>query len=117
MDYHIVIISFTSSINSIQQWKEETRCFFDIYCDSNRVLYRYLEFPSDAFSRVWNIEVLDYYVEQKLKGIILPNPIDPNDDPNQMGGNLIVNQNGQILFLYRSRSPTDRPTIQQLLNY
>lgn len=111
---HIVIISFTSSIDSARQWKIETQCSFKIYCDVHRDLYRHFGFPSNAFARVWNIETLDYYVEQKLSGKKLPTKLDPNDDPNQMGGNVMINRNGHIIWVYRSKSPTDRPSLEQL---
>lgn len=111
---HIVIISFTSSIESIRQWKEETQCSFPIYLNSDRSLYRYLTFPNNAYARVWNIQTLDYYVEQKIAGKSLPKKLDENDDPHQMGGNVLVNRTGEILFFYRSQTPTDRPSLEQL---
>jgi hypothetical protein len=112
--YHIIIISFTSSIDSARKWKNETQCPFNIYLDAERRLYRHFGFPANAYARVWNIETLDYYVEQKLNGIQLPTKLDEKDDPNQMGGDVIVNQNGQVIWVYKSKSPTDRPNIQQL---
>ena len=115
--YHIVIISFTSSINSVHQWKNETQCSFKIYCDPHRCLYRHFGFPSNAYARVWNIETLDYYVEQKVSGKKLPTKLDPNDDPNQMGGDVIINRDGHVIWVHRSKSPTDRPSLQQLQGF
>ncbi|CAF0868092.1 unnamed protein product [Rotaria sp. Silwood1] len=111
---HIVIISFTSSIDSARQWKNEVECPFDIYCDSDRRLYRHFGFPAKAYARVWNVQTLDYYVEQKLSGKQLPTLLDKNDDPNQMGGNAITDRNGQVIWVYKSKTPTDRPSVQQL---
>ena len=111
---HTVIISFTSSINSARQWKNESRCLFNVYCDGARSLYRYFGFPGNAYARVWNIETLDYYVRQKLSGKQLPTKLDENDDPNQMGGDVLINRDGRVIWMYRSKSPTDRPSLQQL---
>jgi hypothetical protein len=58
--------------------------------------------------------MLDYYVEQKLSGKQLPTKLDKNDDPNQMGGNVIIDRTGRIISVYKSKSPTDRPSITQL---
>ena len=111
---HIVIISFTSSIDSARQWKNEVKCSFDIYCDSDRRLYRHFGFPAKAYARVWNVQTLDYYVDQKLSGKQLPTKLDKNDDPNQMGGNVIIDRKGRIISVYKSKSPTDRPSVTQL---
>ncbi|CAF2521458.1 unnamed protein product [Rotaria sp. Silwood2] len=111
---HIVIISFTSSIDSARQWKNEVECPFEIYCDSDRRLYRHFGFPAKAYARVWNVQTLDYYVEQKLSGRQLPTKLDKNDDPNQMGGNAIIDRNGRVIWVYKSKTPTDRPNVKQL---
>ena len=111
---HIVIISFSSSLDSVRKWKDETQCSFNIYCDRDRRLYRHFGFPANAFARVWNIQTLDYYVEQKLNGIHLPTKFDKNDDPNQMGGDAIIGRDGRIIWVHKSESPTDRPNIKQL---
>jgi hypothetical protein len=112
--YHIVIISFTSSIDSARRWKNETQCSFNIYCDRDRRLYQHFGFPSNAYARVWNIQTLDYYVEQKLSGKQLPTKLDQNDDPNQMGGDAIITGEGRVIWVYKSKSPTDRPSVKQL---
>ncbi|CAF1012205.1 unnamed protein product [Rotaria sordida] len=111
---HIVIVSFTSSIDSARQWKNEVQCPFDIYCDSDRCLYQHFGFPNKAYARVWNVQTLDYYVEQKLSGKQLPTKLDKNDDPNQMGGNAIIDRNGRVIWVYKSKTPTDRPSVKQL---
>ena len=78
------------------------------------VLCRYLGFLGNGYARVWNIETLDRYVQQKLMRKQLTTKLDQNDNPNQMAGNVMVNRNDQIIFLYKSQSPTDRPSIRQL---
>ncbi|CAF3171789.1 unnamed protein product [Rotaria socialis] len=105
---------FTSSIDSVRQWKNEVECPFEIYCDRDRRLYHYFGFPGKAYARVWNVQTLDYYVEQKLNGKKLPTALDKNDDPNQMGGNVIIDQSGRVIWVYKSKSPTDRPSVRQL---
>ncbi|CAF4129902.1 unnamed protein product [Rotaria socialis] len=106
--------NFTSSIDSVRQWKNEVECPFEIYCDRDRRLYHYFGFPGKAYARVWNVQTLDYYVEQKLNGKKLPTALDKNDDPNQMGGNVIIDQSGRVIWVYKSKSPTDRPSVRQL---
>ena len=80
----------------------------------NRRLYQHFGFPANAYARVWNTQTLDYYVEQTLHGRQLPTQLDPDDDPNHMGGNVIVRRNGDVIWVYRSKLPTDRPSVEQL---
>jgi hypothetical protein len=49
---HILIISFTLSIDSVRQWKDEVQCPFNIYCDRDRRLYQHFGFPANAYARV-----------------------------------------------------------------
>ncbi len=94
--------------------ENEIQCPFNIYCDRDHRLYRHFGFPANAYARVWNIQTLDYYVEQKLSGKQLPTKLDKNDDPNQMGGDVIINKESQVIWVYKSKSPTDRPSVKQL---
>lgn len=111
---HIVVITFTASIESAKEWREESQCSFELFADPHRTLYRHLAFPGKAYARVWNISTLEYYADQKLSGKRLPSALDPNDDPNQMGGDVLVNRLGEIIYLHRSQTPTDRPSVKQL---
>ncbi len=36
-------------------------------------------------------------------------------DSGQLGGDIIVDSNGRIRFVYRSHDPTDRPDIEALM--
>lgn len=36
------------------------------------------------------------------------------DDPNQMGGNMIIDKAGIYRFIYKSTTPRDRPSVDEL---
>jgi len=38
-------------------------------------------------------------------------------DSTQLGGDFIIDHNGIVLFTYRSRDPTDRPPVEELMEH
>lgn len=61
-----------------------------------------------------------YYGEQKSQKIELPKPITEadghyHDDPLQMGGNVIINSQGEVIQIYASQFPADRPEVEDML--
>ena len=67
-------------------------------------------------SKVWNISSLVYYAEQKLAGRKLFSMLE-EDDPHQLGGDFIIDKNGKLIFVYPSKTSTDRPSVDFLLNF
>lgn len=90
--------------------------------DERRLLY-HLNNIRLSFYRVWNTECLTYYAEQVSAGRELPSAYkDVNDDPHQMGGNFIVEFDNEtaefrLVYVYKSKTPNDRPSFQQLLQF
>jgi hypothetical protein len=41
----------------------------------------------------------------------------PEQDTLQLGGDVLVHRDGDVRWIYRSRGPEDRPTIEQLLSH
>lgn len=74
---------------------------------------------SDAFrfrrsvAGVWSQESLGFYAAQKAKG----RELEPSkgQDVNQLAGDMVVARDGTIALAYYSRTNTDRPTMEQLL--
>lgn len=69
---------------------------------------------------MWKIESMIYYGEQKSQKIELPKPITEadghyHDDPLQMGGNVIINSQGEVIQIYASQFPADRPEVEDML--
>lgn len=59
--------------------------------------------------------MLIYYAEQKLSGRHLP-PMLEEDDPHQMGGDVMLDSKGKVLLVHRTlKSSTDRPPAQKVL--
>ncbi|KXJ22224.1 hypothetical protein AC249_AIPGENE22205 [Exaiptasia diaphana] len=96
-----------------KKWLEQTQCPFPMFIDNNRQLYKSLGLKRSV-SKVWNTSTLIYYAEEKKKGRPLIG-IFEEDDPTQMGGDFIVDSQGNMKLVYRSKVANDRPTVKELL--
>lgn len=110
----IAVISYGNA-EAITKWKEETRCPFAVYRDPDRTLYDMFGLEQ-SIKRVWNQETICSYAAMKVAGKKLP-LMCSDDDPHQMGGDFILDNDGSVLLHYASTVPSDRPSIEKLLEY
>ncbi|KAK0052273.1 peroxiredoxin-like 2C [Biomphalaria pfeifferi] len=110
----ILIVSFGEQLGA-DNWLKETNCPFDMILDPYRKIY--LSFGLHrSVSKVWSCACMVYYVEQLLKGRQLPRPLENvHDDPQQMGGDFILDNTGRVVFSYCSKVSNDRPSVDQIL--
>ncbi|KAH9508522.1 hypothetical protein Btru_055421 [Bulinus truncatus] len=97
------------------KWLKETGFPFDMILDSERKIYHTFGLYRSV-SKVWSIGCMLYYTEQLLNGRQLPRPLENvHDDPQQMGGDFILDSTGRVVFSYCSQVSSDRPTIDHIL--
>ena len=66
---------------------------------------------------VWNIKTMCYYGSKVAAGEKLPKThTDIHDDPHQMGGDFIINKQGKLVMVYKSKMPSDRPPVDLILS-
>lgn len=92
-------------------WLAETGVPFPLLLDRERNVYRAYELEHSAV-RTWNLRTLRYYLHRWLAGRMLRGI---QGDPHQMGGDFVIDANGIVRFAYRSREPTDRPSVDTIL--
>lgn len=69
-----------------------------------------------SVKNVWSTETLRYYGSKAARGTPLPQGYsDIKDDPHQMGGDFIIDNDVKLKFVYRSKTPSDRPSVDQIL--
>lgn len=98
-------------------WQEEARCPFDHYRDPERSFYNALGLKKSVKS-VWSLNVIAYYGAQIVKKVALPKTTPHarlKEDPHQMGGDVTVDSSGRIVFVNRSTTPVDRPSLDAIL--
>ena len=107
---NIVAISFGTP-DWAQAWLKAVAAPFPLWLDRERRAYHAYGLEKSVI-RSWGLNNLQYYIRALLAGQKLQGY---RGDLNQLGGNIIVDAQGIVRFIYPSRDPTDRPTIKMLL--
>ncbi|RUS73823.1 hypothetical protein EGW08_018416 [Elysia chlorotica] len=98
----VLLVSFGEEYGA-KKWLEETGSFFDMILDPHR--------------KVWSIECMCFYAEKLLAGRTFPTPLENvHDDPQQMGGDFVLDASGTVVFTHCSKVSSDRPTVETLLS-
>lgn len=86
-----------------------------MHCDTFR-LALIISILNSSIKQVWNTETLKFYGSEAAKGTVLPKGYSGiEDDPHQMGGDFIVYKDFKLKFVYRCKTPSDRPSVDQVL--
>lgn len=106
----VYLVSF-SSMGYARIWIEQVCSIFRLLIDRERRVYRQYGLQR-SLARSWSLKVVWSYVKlisagRKWKGI--------QGDSTQMGGDFIVSADGIVRLVYRSKDPTDRPPVADLL--
>lgn len=110
----MVVVTF-GEMSGAERWLQETKCPFPYYRDPTRALYCHLGLKR-SIKNVWNTSTLRFYGCESAKGTPLPHSYsDIEDDPHQMGGDFILDKDFKIVFIYRSKTPSDRPVVNEVL--
>lgn len=109
LNVEVLLISF-SQRDYAHAWSEETCPSFPILLDRERKTCRTYGLER-SLRRSWNLKTAWSYVKllragRKWRGI--------QGDSVQLGGDFIVDAGGICRLTYRSRDPSDRPSMEQL---
>jgi peroxiredoxin len=110
LDTEVLIISF-SALPLAQAWLEETCSPFQLLLDPDRMVYGAYGMER-SYRQSWNMKTVSTYVNlirdgREWRGI--------QGDSAQLGGDFIVDCRGRVQMAYRSKDPTDRPPVNDLL--
>ncbi|XP_064083612.1 uncharacterized protein LOC135199463 isoform X3 [Macrobrachium nipponense] len=110
----VVVVTFGDVVGA-ERWLLETNCPFPYFTNPSRALYKALGLRR-SIDLVWNAASLSYYGGKLAKNEPLPQAYaDIKDDPHQMGGDFILDKEGRLLFAYRSKTPSDRPSVDLII--
>ena len=100
---------------TMKKWQAETECIYPIVSDQNRSMYQKLHLGASV-KHTWDIKSQIWYATQLCHDRKLY-PMLEGDDPHQLGGDCIIDgTSAKLLMLHRSSFPTDRPSIQSILD-
>lgn len=106
----VLIISFGAE-HWARAWVQETGSPYPLLLDPERATYQAYGLGS-SFIRVWSPKVMWRYLTLLLQGRKMQ-PV--QGDPHQLGGDVIVDAEGVIRLIHRSKDPVDRPPMEKLL--
>ena len=76
----------------------------------------YIKFIYRSVKQTWHIDSISFYAAKLAAQSSMPKPIQGIvDDIHQMGGDFIIDSEGRLKFAYRSPNPSDRPSIQTIV--
>ena len=109
----VVVVSFAAP-DSLRAFEE--RFGFagaELLSDPARAAYAAFGFDRASTARVW----LDPRVWWRYAGLVARGrrPEPPEEDTLQLGGDVLVDADGTVRWIHRSRGPEDRPSVAQLL--
>lgn len=93
-------------------YKGEMRLPFPLLADPHRRVYRAYGMGRGGVWDIWGPSTWWAYLRLFLKGRRWRGI---QDDPAQLGGDVIIGRDGRIAYHYRSRSPADRPDATELV--
>lgn len=84
------------------------------YGDPGRALYDAFGFARGSIARVWlDPRVWRRYLALLARGRRPPRAV-PRQDTLQLGGDVLLDADGVVRWVYRSRGPADRPSLREI---
>jgi len=107
-----VVVVAAGVLASGRKWLQDYALPVPLLVNPGKELYRLLGCRRSM--AVWSLGNLIGYSEDKLAGVP-PSPVYEGDDVHLMGGDYMTNGEGQLVFIYHSKTPRDRPTVEQIM--
>ncbi len=108
-----MVISFAQP-DRLVAYQEYHQWPFLLLADPDREAYHYFNLERLSWFRIFSLSTLKMYYHLLRKGRKIGNY--GKDDYYQAGGDFLLDRQGNMLFAHRSHDPSDRPTIQRLLD-
>jgi peroxiredoxin len=87
---------------------------FPAIADPERAAYRPFGLERTSWAAIVHPGVILRYLRLVLGGW-LPRQTRGDEDVLQLGGDFLLDEEGRLVYAYRSRTPTDRPSVEELL--
>ena len=111
----VVVVGQNKDVEQAEEWNTSGTfyCDFIHFCDPDKVFYKAYGFDR-SLAGVWGPVSLDFYVAEQMSG----REMHPSkgQDVNQMGGDILIDSSGSVTLPYYSKTNTDRPTLQAILD-
>jgi peroxiredoxin len=106
----VLLIGFEPTERA-RAWLRRGQISFPFLLDPNRSVYRAYELERSLL-RSWHPRNLWFYYQRLRRGEPIPRV---KADPNQLGGDFIIDRDRHVRLAYYSNNPTYRPSVEDLL--
>lgn len=110
-DADVVVVTFTKPRN-LSNYRRRFAEPFTVVTDQALELYGAFGFGRGSVRRVWGWRAAKQYVQLIGQG---KRPERSDEDTLQLGGNVILDASGRVVWVYAGDGPDDRPTVAVLL--
>jgi alkyl hydroperoxide reductase subunit AhpC len=112
LDAHTLLISFSKSAGYGKRWLSQLGVSWPLILDPDKELYQRYGLRHSV-TGAWSLRTLWFYAKRILQGKDLHGI---QGDPNQLGGDFIIDAEGMVQWAYRSTESVDRPEVDALLD-
>ena len=111
MGAEVVVVSF-AAVDRLGAYRDRHGWPFPVVGDPGRTAYRMFGFASAGWAEVWRPRVVLRYAGLLLRGY---RPRPAGEDVHQLGGDVVLDRDRRVVYLYRSADPADRPPAAELI--
>jgi peroxiredoxin len=111
-DAEVVVICF-SAPDYVAAYQRDRLHPITVLVDEERTSYRAYGFGRGSVRRVWGLRTWLAYARLLRAGRRFQRP---TEDTLQLGGDVVVDRDGRVSYLFRSSDPDDRPSVDELVD-
>ena len=104
-------------MENLEKWRNYTKCQHRTIADPQRLLYKLFGIGRvQPQNTIWNILPLQRYASLRisLKDTVPLQETEPGD-AFQVGGDVVVDSSGRVIYIFRSQKPPERPSVDDII--
>ena len=110
-DAMVALVTFTRQRN-LRGYRGRFHLQYVVLTDESRATYRAYGLGRGPLWRVWGPATLRAYAQLLRRGAQLQRP---KEDTAQLGGDFVIDRDGRLAYVFRSKGPADRPSVDDLV--
>ena len=107
----VKVVSFAPP-QALESYREQFSWKFDLFSDPRREIYKLFGLGRAKPWKIFHPRTVIKFVTLVLKGTKIQKS---KEDEFQMGGDFLIDASGHLRYIFRSETPDERPSLQELL--
>ena len=108
----MLIVTFEPPEAAVSRYARALGLPFPLLCDPERAAYTAFGFGRGEAGQVWGLESAKAYLRGLGRGRL---PWKPAGDLAQLGGDVVLDAAGRVVYVFRGVTPAARPEVADLL--